>query len=504
MPMKARRRSSSGSAFTCAPSGVAPSGSAGASAIGAERQPVHRRTAIGRGFELLAERRAQRLLETGLDRQRIEQRRPQRIGGRLQRRGDARFLGAQLGELGVALLQRLGGSRMARFGSLTLGGARLLHLDALGLGLGHGLAGGFELVALGLAGGLDRLLALAARFLERGTGGFERGLDLRQRRQARQARSRSRAAARRFPRGAPSRRRRRSCSSAISRLTLLRSASSSAIWRVRRSCSPSAATVASCASSRACWAAAARSSSPTRSCSSVIALGVEIGDGGIGVALAALLARQIGLGLLQALLGVLLGGGDALGFGAERIVRRAQALEGGGGGGLVVAQRRQRGRGIGLRRRGKTDQAREIGDLGLGFLQPLARLGQLALGVGQLQRQDGGFGAADMVGEVAIAAGLARLALQPLVLLFERHQHVLHARKVLLGGAQAQLGLVAAGIKAGDAGRLVDHAAAIDGLGVDQRADAALADQRGRARAGRGIGKQRLHVAGADLLPLTE
>jgi hypothetical protein len=36
-------------------------------------------------------------------------------------------------------------------------------------------------------------------------------------------------------------------------------------------------------------------------------------------------------------------------------------------------------------------------------------------------------------------------------------------------------------------------------LGVDQRADAALAHQRRRARAGRRIGEQGLHVAGADI-----
>jgi hypothetical protein len=51
---------------------------------------------------------------------------------------------------------------------------------------------------------------------------------------------------------------------------------------------------------------------------------------------------------------------------------------------------------------------------------------------------------------------LARLALEALVLLLEGDQHVLHAREILLGGAQPQLGLVAAGIEAGDAGRLVD------------------------------------------------
>ena len=80
----------------------------------AERQPMDRRAAIGRGFELVAERRAQRLLEARLDGQRIEQRRPQRIGRRLQRRGNACFLGAQLGEPRIGLLQS---SRPQRRGS---------------------------------------------------------------------------------------------------------------------------------------------------------------------------------------------------------------------------------------------------------------------------------------------------------------------------------------------------------------------------------------------------
>jgi hypothetical protein len=150
-------------------------------------------------------------------------------------------------------------------------------------------------------------------------------------------------------------------------------------------------------------------------------------------------------------------------------------------------------------RGGKADQARQIGDLGLRLLQPLAGLIELTLGVGELQRQHGRFGAADMVGEVAIAAGLARLALQALVLLFESHQHVLHAREVRLGGAQPELGLMAAGIEAGDAGRLVDDHAPVGRLGVDQGTDAALADQRRRTRSSRCIGKECLHVTGADL-----
>ncbi len=127
------------------------------------------------------------------------------------------------------------------------------------------------------------------------------------------------------------------------------------------------------------------------------ALAVELGGRGLGVALAAALARQIRLGLLQAGPGFLLGLGDALGFGGQRIVRHPQPLQRGGRGGLVVAQRRQRRRGLSLRRGGEANQTGEIGDARLGFLQALAGLGQFALRGGELQRQHGGFGAADMV-----------------------------------------------------------------------------------------------------------
>ena len=42
---------------------------------------------------------------------------------------------------------------------------------------------------------------------------------------------------------------------------------------------------------------------------------------------------------------------------------------------------------------------------------------------------------------LSIAAGLAGLALQALVLFLQGDQHVLHARQILLGGAQAKLGI---------------------------------------------------------------
>ena len=56
-----------------------------------------------------------------------------------------------------------------------------------------------------------------------------------------------------------------------------------------------------------------------------------------------------------------------------------------------------------------------------------------------------------------------------------------------------------AGMQAGDAGGFFQHAAALFGLGLDDLADAALMHQRGRARAGGGVGEQDLHVAGAHL-----
>ena len=65
---------------------------------------------------------------------------------------------------------------------------------------------------------------------------------------------------------------------------------------------------------------------------------------------------------------------------------------------------------------------------------------------------------------------------------------------------QAQLGLVAAAVQAGDAGRILQDAAALLGLGVDDLADLALAHQRRRACARRGVLEQDAHVAGAHLL----
>ena len=290
---------------------------------------MDRRAAIGRGFEILAERRAQRLFEAWLDAQRVEQRRPQRIGSRLQRRGNAGLLGAQLGERRIVLLQQLGGGGMARLGRLPLGRARALHLDALGFGTSDRRTGRVGFVALGLAGALDRLLAPAARlFAEAAAGGLKRCLDIGKRRQLDQLvldlmlLGGDLLAAHLEPAQALLQ---------LGDLTATRSraaASSAAIWRVSRSCSPSASTVAACAVSRACRAAAARSSSPTRSSSSRARWPSR---SAIAVSASPLRPRsraRSAFGLLQPGLGLLLRLRHALGFGGQSIMRRRAGAAG--------------------------------------------------------------------------------------------------------------------------------------------------------------------------------
>jgi hypothetical protein len=77
--------------------------------------------------------------------------------------------------------------------------------------------------------------------------------------------------------------------------------------------------------------------------------------------------------------------------------------------------------------------------------------------------------------------------------------HIIDPHEVGFRRLQSQLGLVAARMQAGNAGGLFQHPAALLGLGLDDLADAALVHQRGRARAGRGVGEQRHHVARAHL-----
>jgi hypothetical protein len=64
------------------------------------------------------------------------------------------------------------------------------------------------------------------------------------------------------------------------------------------------------------------------------------------------------------------------------------------------------------------------------------------------------------------------------MLLLKGGQEILQALQVGIGGAQLELGLVAPGLEAGDAGGGFEQPAALGGLGLDQAADLALARSR--------------------------
>ncbi len=149
---------------------------------------------------------------------------------------------------------------------------------------------------------------------------------------------------------------------------------------------------------------------------------------------------------------------------------------------------------------------------GLGLLQRAGLDGsdvgfELLRGVAQAVRgdlignqRDERFVLADPAGEFAIARRLTRLSAQAVALALDLLQHVLEPGEIFRRCIQPQLSLVAARMKPGDAGGVLQNAAARLRLGGDDLPDLALAHERGRARSGCGVGEEKLHVAGADFL----
>ena len=81
------------------------------------------------------------------------------------------------------------------------------------------------------------------------------------------------------------------------------------------------------------------------------------------------------------------------------------------------------------------------------------------------------------------------------MLLPESDEEILHPQQVGLGRLQLQFGLMPARLQAADARRLLEQTAPIGRLGVHDRADPALTDDRRAVRARSGIGEQDLDVA---------
>src|SRR5690606_4903694 len=101
--------------------------------------------------------------------------------------------------------------------------------------------------------------------------------------------------------------------------------------------------------------------------------------------------------------------------------------------------------------------------------------------------------------DLLVALHLARLPLQALHLGAHLAENVGDARQIGLGSLQPKLGLVPAAVQPRDAGGVLENAAALLRLGVDDLADLPLTDERGRAGAGGGVLEQDLDVAGPHL-----
>src|SRR3546814_18559380 len=72
-------------------------------------------------------------------------------------------------------------------------------------------------------------------------------------------------------------------------------------------------------------------------------------------------------------------------------------------------------------------------------------------------------------------------------------------REIGLGRAQFLLGILATDVQPRNPRRFFEQRPALDRLGGDHRADPALPDERGRMRAGGGVGEQQRQVLGAPV-----
>ena len=222
-----------------------------------------------------------------------------------------------------------------------------------------------------------------------------------------------------------------------------------------------------------------------------------IGCGGISLQLIGV--RQILPKLADPPLGFAKGHASGLLLSGDLLLGDAMAFQDGAGIRFNFPQRRQSGSRFGGVGAGGGRGIGCDGDGDFSVVQGGRSLGADLLHAGALQRQQFRLGRPDRTGYVAVAAGLAGLALQVAELAFELGAQVLGAGQIRLGRAQFQLRLVAARVQTGDIGGFFQNRAAFLRPGTDQSADAALADHGGGARTRRQIGEQGLHVPGPGL-----
>ena len=126
--------------------------------------------------------------------------------------------------------------------------------------------------------------------------------------------------------------------------------------------------------------------------------------------------------------------------------------------------------------------------------------GLLEVHLGHAAGEDDAEAGAQLVAECAVTLGLGGLALERGHLPGDFFEDVVDAGEILFGGFEAEFGEALLGLEAGDAGGLFDDAAAVEGLGAEQLADALLADDGVGLAAEAGAHEDVLNVAqAADL-----
>ena len=209
----------------------------------------------------------------------------------------------------------------------------------------------------------------------------------------------------------------------------------------------------------------------------------------LGIDQVCILAAQIGQQLGQPSLGLLARCDNLRELVFESIAALGQSLQFGLGLSLGATQRRHR-------RFGHVVSA----PFGQGALRCL---GHVALGSGKLGgavfglafgREPAGVKqqrlvAANLFAEAAVALRLARLLLQGRKPRRQGSDDVVEPHEIAFGGGEFEFGLASAGVKSGRAGGLFEQEPAFGRLGLDQRADASLTDDRPGRPASRSIGE---------------
>jgi hypothetical protein len=184
------------------------------------------------------------------------------------------------------------------------------------------------------------------------------------------------------------------------------------------------------------------------------------------------------------------------------LVALGEAGEEGCGHRRGIAQARQPRRRRRVRRLGRGGERLALAERGAGLGQGVDRGLERGAAGADPRLDEERLECPDLRLQLLVALGLLGLLLQRRAPGGEEAELVGDPLEIGGGRLQLELGLAPAAVHAADAGRLLEQAAALLGLGLDDEADLALADDRRALGTRAGVGEQELDVAGADLAPV--